>query len=172
MLEKIIKIIDEINDRIGKAVSWIIIPLTLIVVIEVINRRIFNNPSIWSFELSIFIFGAHFMLTVAYGLLHKSHVSVTLLSDKIFSRKLSVIIDLVAYFFLLIPFMIVVLIYGSNYAMDSWAQLETSWSVWHPPLYPIKTVIPVTAILVSMQALSEILKKIKFIVTGDEKWIR
>jgi len=172
MLEKIIRTIDKINDGIGKVVSWIVIPLTLIIVIEVIRRRIFNNPSIWSFELGLFLFGTHFMLSVAYGLLHKSHVSVTLLTDKIFSRKLSVIIDLVLYFFLLIPFMIIVLIYGTNYAMGSWAQLETSWSIWHPPLYPIKTIIPVSAILVLMQALSEILKKIKFIITGDKKWTR
>lgn len=172
MLEKIIRIIDEINDRIGKAVSWIVIPLTLLIVIEVIKRRILNNPSIWAFELSIFLFGAHFMLSVAYGLLHKSHVNVTLITDKIFSRKLSVIIDLVLYVFLAIPFIIVILIYGSDYAMKSWALLETSWSVWHPPLYPIKTVIPITAILVLIQMLSEILKKIKFIFTGDEKWIR
>lgn len=172
MLIKFVQFIDRITDFLGKMVSWIVVPLTLIVVVEVIRRKLFNSPSIWSFELSIFLFGAHFMLSAAYGLLHKSHVGVTLIVEKIFPPKVSVFIDLVGYFLLLIPFIFVMFFYGSNFAAKSWAQLETSWSVWHPPVYPIKTVIPVTAVLILIQALSEILKKILFIVSGDEKWTR
>lgn len=172
MLIKIVTTIDKITDFIGKIVSWIVVPLTLIVVFEVIRRKIFNSPSMWSFELSSFLFGAHFMLNAAYGLLHKSHVSVSLIIEKIFSQKLAVIIDLVCYFLLLLPFLMVVIIYGSSFAAKSWAHLETSWSIWHPPLYPIKTVIPLTGVLLMLQASSEVLKKVLFIVSGDERWIR
>jgi TRAP-type mannitol/chloroaromatic compound transport system permease small subunit len=170
MLIKIVQFIDKFTDFVGKMTSWLVVPLTLFVVLEVILRKVFNNPTIWSFELSIFLYGAHFMLAASYGLLHKSHVNVTLIVDKLFSKKTAVIIDLISYILLLIPFVVMMIIFGTGFAAKSWAQLETSWSVWHPPLYPIKTVIPITAVLIMIQAISEILKKILFIISGDERW--
>jgi TRAP-type mannitol/chloroaromatic compound transport system permease small subunit len=171
-MEKVIQVIDKINEVIGKVIAWLVVPLTLIIVFEVIKRRLFNAPSIWSFELSSFLFGAHFMLAVAYGLLHKAHVSVALVRDRFLSLKAAAVTDLVVYFLLFIPFSLVILIYGTKFAVVSWTQLETSWSVWHPPVYPIKTVIPITAGLFLLQGLSEILKKISFITSGGEKWSR
>jgi TRAP-type mannitol/chloroaromatic compound transport system permease small subunit len=44
---------------------------------------------------------------------------------------------------------------------------ETSWSVWGPPLYPIKTVIPVTAALLLLQGISDVTKRIIFLKTGE-----
>lgn len=165
-MKKIINIIDKTNDFIGKGAAWLVIPLTLIIVLEVICRRIFANPTIWTFEMSSFLYGAHFMLLVAYGLLHNSHVNVTIVSENILSPRVATIIDLILYFVLLIPFVILLILYGGRYALTSWSQLETSWSIWSPPLYPIKTVIPLTGILVLLQAISEILKKIYFLKNG------
>jgi TRAP-type mannitol/chloroaromatic compound transport system permease small subunit len=44
---------------------------------------------------------------------------------------------------------------------------ETSWSAWGPPLYPIKTVIPITAGLLLLQGISEVVKKIIFLSKGE-----
>jgi len=150
---------DMISDWSGKVFSFLVIPLTALIVFEVITRRIFNAPTIWTFELSNFLFGAHFMLVAAYGLLHKSHVSIDLITAR-FSPKVQEIIHLVCYFTLFFPFLIVILIYGIEVAVRSWAMWEESWSVWHPPLYPIKTVIPLTAVLLLIQGVSEVIKKI------------
>lgn len=170
-MEKFIRFIDKSNDLIGKAVAWLVVPLTLLIVLEVVKRRFLNAPSIWSFELCSYLFGAHFMLAVAYGLVHKSHVNVDILVNKFLSPKSAAKLDLAMYLILFFPFTIVLLIYGTKFALLSWVQLETSWSVWHPAVYPIKTVIPVTGLLIALQGLSEIFKKIVFI-RGGERWTR
>jgi len=59
--------------------------------------------------------------------------------------------DLISYTIFFFPFVIVILIEGTKYAAESWAILEHSWSVFGPPLYPFKTVIPVTALLLLLQ---------------------
>ncbi len=168
-METVIRRIDKVNDFFGKIVAWLVVPLTLLIVLEVIKRRFFNAPSIWNFELSSFIFGAHFMLAAAYGLLHKAHVSVDIVTTKFLSPRKAAILDLVVYLILFFPFVIVLVCFGTGFAATSWIQLETSWSIWHPPVYPIKTVIPLTGLLLGFQGLSEIMKIIFFLRRG-ERW--
>src|SRR6056297_2440872 len=83
LMQKIVNVIDKITDIFGKIISWIIVLLTIIVVVEVVRRRILRDPSYWAFELSTFLFGIHFMLAASYGMLHESHVRITILADKL-----------------------------------------------------------------------------------------
>ena len=152
---------------VGKVFAWLVIPLTVLICYEVFTRYVLGAPTIWTFELSNFLFGAHFMLVAAYGLLHKSHVCIDLFVMK-GSKRTAVILDLISYFLLFFPFIIVILYHGIDFAKDSWATWETSWSTWAPPLYPIKTVIPVTALLLLFQGISEVIKKVIFLKTGEE----
>jgi len=161
------KRIDGVSDWTGRCFSWIVIPLTVLIVFEVITRRFFGAPTIWTFEMSNFLFGGHFMLVAAYGLLYKSHVRIDLFVMR-GSKRTQEIFDLLGYFILFFPFVIVILYHGVIYAIDSWAMWETSWSVWGPPLYPAKTVIPITAFLLLIQGISEVIKKMIFLKTGEE----
>jgi TRAP-type mannitol/chloroaromatic compound transport system permease small subunit len=161
------KKIDGISDWVGKVFAWLVIPLTALVCYEVFTRYVLGSPTIWTFELTNFLYGAHFMLVAAYGLLHKSHVCIDLFVMR-GSKRTAVILDLVSYFLLFFPFVIVILWHGFVFAKDSWATWETSWSTWAPPLYPIKTVIPVTALLLLFQGISEVIKKVIFLKTGEE----
>jgi TRAP-type mannitol/chloroaromatic compound transport system permease small subunit len=160
------KKIDGINDWIGKIFSYLVLPLTALIVFEVITRRFFDAPTIWTFELSNFLFGAHFMLVAAYGLLYKAHVSIDLVSMK-FSKRNQEKLQLFCYFTMFFPFVLTILYYGIIFAKDAWAMWETSWSVWGPPLYPIKTVIPITALLLLLQGISEVVKKFVYLKTGE-----
>jgi len=157
---------DLISDCTGKIFSYLVLPLTLLIVFEVITRRFFNAPTIWTFELSNFLYGSHFMLVAAYGLLYKAHVSIDIISSR-FSKKTQEKLHLLCYCTMFFPFVIIILYYGVGFAAESWSMWENSWSVWGPPLYPIKTVIPVTAGLLLMQGISDVLKKIIFLSTGE-----
>jgi len=161
------KKIDGISDWTGRVFCWLVIPLTVLIVYEVFTRRVLGAPTIWTFELSNFLYGAHFMLVAGYGLLHKSHVCIDLFVMR-GSKRTAQILDLICYFVLFFPFIIMILYHGIDFAKDSWATLETSWSTWAPPLFPIKTVIPVTAFLLLLQGISEVIKKIIFLKTGEE----
>lgn len=161
------KRVDGISDWTGSLFAWLVIPLTALICYEVFTRYVIGRPTIWTFELSNFLYGAHFMLVAAYGLLHKAHVCIDLFVIRA-SKRTQVILDLISYFLLFFPFVIVILYHGFVFAKDSWAVWETSWSTWAPALYPIKTVIPVTAFLLLMQGISEVIKKVVFLKTGEE----
>jgi TRAP-type mannitol/chloroaromatic compound transport system permease small subunit len=154
--------IDRFSTWVGEAFSYLLIPLTLFVVYEVITRS-FGSPTVWTFEMSNMTYGAHFMLVAAYGLLMKSHVAIDLVSSK-YSKKTNAVFSLICYVTMYLPFVAVWTYYGIDTAYSSWGQLENSWSTWGPPLYPIKTVIPVTAIMLLLQGMSEMIKDINALV--------
>jgi len=160
------KKIDAVSEWTGKVFSYLLIPLTLCVVFEVVTRYL-DHPTIWTFETSNFFFGAHFMLVAAYGLLMKSHVSIDLVSAK-FSGKTQAIVSLICYATMYLPFIAVFTYYGFQYSYNSWGMLENSWSSWGPPVYPIKTVIPVTAVLLFLQGISEVIKTVDILVQAKE----
>jgi TRAP-type mannitol/chloroaromatic compound transport system permease small subunit len=147
------KKIDALSTWTGKIFSYLLIPLTLCVVFEVVTRYL-DSPTIWTFETSNFFYGAHFMLVAAYGLLMKSHVSIDLISTK-FSAKTQAIVSLFCYATMYLPFIAIFTYYGFAYSYNSW-------------LYPIKTVIPVTAVLLLLQGFSEVIKTIDSLVQAKE----
>ncbi|KJS28706.1 MAG: hypothetical protein VR64_22970 [Desulfatitalea sp. BRH_c12] len=154
--------IDAFSRWTGIVFSYLMIPLTLFIVYEVFTRS-FQRPTIWTFEMSNFFYGAHFMLVAAYGLLCKSHVAIDLVSGR-FSKKTQAILSLICYFLMYFPFIIVFIYFGFSYSVNSWQMLEKSWSIWGPPLYPIKTVIPITAVMLFLQGVSEVIKAVNVIV--------
>ncbi len=156
------KKIDTLSTWTGIVFSYLMIPLTLCVVYEVVTRSL-QHPTIWTFEMSNFFYGAHFMLVAAYGLLMKSHVSIDLVSSR-YSRKTQAICSLICYACMYFPFIAVFTYFGFEYSYNSWGMLENSWSAWGPPLYPIKTVIPLTAVLLLLQGISEVIKTIDVLV--------
>lgn len=158
--------IDRINKWVGRIFCLCVLPLTLVMVYEVIVRAL-GSPTLVSFELSNFFFGTHFMMLAAYGLLHNSHVSIDLFSTRLSPRGQAKMM-IFGYFTMFFPFVIMLLYYGLIFAIQSWATWENSWSLWGPPVYPFKTVIPVTAGLLFIQGISEVIKKIAFLKTHKE----
>jgi TRAP-type mannitol/chloroaromatic compound transport system permease small subunit len=150
---------DNINEWSGRIFCWLVVPLTLIVIIEFITRTL-NAPTSWTDESSRFIFGAHFMLVAGYGLLYGSHVRIDFFTSRL-SQKTQAVLSIICYLILFFPFMLVWLYYGWGYFYTSWSTLEKSVvSVWGPSLYPIKFVIPLAAIFLILQGLSEVIKSI------------
>lgn len=155
------KRIDLMNDWTGRIFNFLVVPLTLLIVFEVISRLL-KNPTVWTFETTNFLFGSHFMLLAAYGLLYKSHISIDLVSTR-FSPRVQAKLSLICYFTMFFPFLIVILIYGLQYAATSWSMREQSWSSWGPPIYPFKTVIPLAGALLLLQGVSNVIKTIDFL---------
>ncbi|MCL2001158.1 MAG: TRAP transporter small permease subunit [Planctomycetes bacterium] len=165
-MRKIIRWIDGLNDVIGKICSYSILIMMLLVVYEVITRRLFNRPTVWTFESITMAYGFHFMMVIPYTLLHKGIVNVDLLYNAL-SRRNQAILDLATYAAFFFPFVGGVMFVAIPYAIESWLQKETSWSVFAPPIYPFKTVIPVAFALLLLQGVSETLKRI-LILKGEE----
>ena len=164
---KFVAFLDNISEWSGKVFSWIVVPLTLLIVYEVICRRVFNAPHIWSFELTTMVYGSHFTMVAAYTLYHKRHVCIDIISNRL-RPKPKTVLEMVSYLIFFFPFTIIILVFGFQFAKMSWSILETSDSTWAPPIYPLKTIVPLMALLLILQGISDFTKKLVFIIKGVE----
>ena len=67
-------VVDKISTLVGKAFSWLIIALMLMVVVEVFKRYALNAPTAWIFDASNMLYGTLFMMCGAYTLSQNGHV--------------------------------------------------------------------------------------------------
>jgi len=144
-LSKFCRIVDAVGEWIGKGVSFLLIPMCLLLVYEVIMRYGFNSPTVFAHEASLFLFGTTGMLAGAWVLCHDGHVRMDAIYGHL-SPRIKAIMDLVTapFFF----FLIIVLLWQSyNMACFSVAMGEHTTSSWGPPYFPIKIVIPVSTLL-------------------------
>jgi TRAP-type mannitol/chloroaromatic compound transport system permease small subunit len=166
-LKKFLQGLDSVSEWSGRVFVWLIVPLTALVVFEVISRRIFNVPHIWATEVTDFIYGPHFMLVAAYTLLYRSHVSIEVIYER-FSPKVRAILDCFTYLVFFFPFCIIVFTNGILFAYTSWSIGETSESAALIVLPGVKTVIPVAFLLIFIQGLANFIRRVAFVVKGKE----
>jgi TRAP-type mannitol/chloroaromatic compound transport system permease small subunit len=166
-VEKALKWIDRFSEWTGRIFSWIIIVLMFLVVYEVIMRRFFNRPTIWNFDVTKQLYALYFMIVAGYTLLHNSHVAVDILVAKLGRRK-KALLDVVTYLIFFFPFLWIFLYEGIKFAANSWAMRETMWGMFQIPIYPIKTVIPVTAGLLLIQGLAIFIRQLHVLIKGED----
>jgi TRAP-type mannitol/chloroaromatic compound transport system permease small subunit len=158
---------DSLIEWTGRIFVWLIIPLTIVVVYEVISRRVFNAPNIWATEVTNYLYGPHFMLAAAYTLLYRSHVSIDIIYGK-FSPRTRGIMDIITHLVFYFPFCTIVFIQGILFAQTSWSIHETSESAALTIVPLIKTVIPITFALLLIQGLSNFIRSIMLVAKGKE----
>ena len=162
-----IRLIDAITAWSGERVRWLIIPLVGVLSYEVFARYLFNAPTVWAFEITYMLYGSHFMLGAAYALYEGAHIRTDIFYSR-FPVRWQGVIDAALYVFLFFPGILLFLVVGWEEAVESWRILERSdASTWRPPLYPLKTVIPVAALLLLIQAVSEFLKSLYAVARGE-----
>jgi TRAP-type mannitol/chloroaromatic compound transport system permease small subunit len=165
-LASIIKGIDGISTRIGQLTAWLILPMTLAICYEVGARHFFRAPTIWAYDVTYMLYGTHFMLGAAYTLRRGGHVRTDMLYQGWPPRRQH-LVDAVGYLFFFFPGMLLILYFGWQEAWHAWELSERSEaSPWRPIIYPFKAVIPLTALLLLVQGVAELLKSLYTIRTG------
>jgi len=165
VITSLVKRIDNFSERSGKIISWLVLVLVGLSCFEVFMRRVLGSPTIWTHETLAYVFGAHFMLALGYTLLYKGHVNVDFIVLR-FSAKTQAILEIVNFFLFIGLICAIWLWQGTIYAQTSWGMLERAPSAFNSPVYPAKTIIPVAALLLAMQAVSDLIKNIVFVVKG------
>ena len=165
-VRRFLALVDNLNDQVGKIVSMLIIFMVLILVYEVVLRYIFNSPTLWAHETSEYFFGVHFFLGGAYALRHAAHVNVEVIYSR-FSPRVRAILDIITsvFFFLICA---VLLWKGGAMAWTSLMKLEHTNTVWAPPLYPLKMMVPIGAFLILLQGLAKFIRDFHIAITRKE----
>jgi TRAP-type mannitol/chloroaromatic compound transport system permease small subunit len=158
--------IDGISIITGKAVSWIVPLLVLELVYDTSARYLFNAPTIWSYDISSMLYGTLFMLGAAWTLQREEHVRIDLFINKLSPRGRATV-DLVGYLVFYFPAVGALVAYGASFSLQSWTILERSGqSMWQPPIYPFKTVLPLAALLLLLQGLANFCRCLRVLRKG------
>jgi TRAP-type mannitol/chloroaromatic compound transport system permease small subunit len=159
-LVKTVRVIDRFTDTTGTWIAWLNLPLVAVVAWEVIARYAFNAPTIWSFDLTYMLYGTIFMLGCAYALHKGAHIRTDFFFES-WSTRTKGIIDSVAYLVFFFPGLFLLMMVSFHEAWYAYLISETSEQTpWRPILWPFKTIIPLTCLLLIIQGISETLKSL------------
>tara|TARA_B100000530_G_scaffold280454_1_gene194002 strand:- start:538 stop:1053 length:516 start_codon:yes stop_codon:yes gene_type:complete len=166
-LDQIIAKIDGFTNRVGSWVSWMTLLMVVVGAFNAVARylgkwvgvHLSSNAYI---EAQWYLFSLIFLLGAAHTLQRDQHVRVDVLYSRL-STAGKAWLDLIGTALFLVPFSIFGLIV-------SWPAVRNSWAVWEVSpdpgglaRYPIKTMMLVCFALLLLQALSELLKRIRTI---------
>lgn len=168
--------IDRLSAWTGKAASWIVLLSTVLISYD-ITMRYLSKPlgdpirAIWftynySYDMAYYLYAVLFMIGGAYALSRGQHVR-----GDIFYRnwpvKVQGGVDLFLFIFAFFPGIIALVSVGAQWAAASWAIHEQSFtSGAAPPLYPLKTVIPIAGALMAIQGVAETIRSFQALRTG------
>ncbi|MGH1460454.1 MAG: TRAP transporter small permease subunit [Neptuniibacter sp.] len=158
--------IDYIVKACGKFAALLMPILAFIVAFEVFSRYILNSPTIWAFDLSLFLFGYIAALGGAYAQQKKAHINVDILYLRV-SHKTRSVFNLISYslgiFFLVLVVMMCFGKYEEALEYDFRRQSE-----WAPPMYHFWVMVCVAASLFIAQLIRDLLVELFFLFTSKQ----
>ncbi|UYG07454.1 TRAP transporter small permease subunit [Halomonas sp. M4R1S46] len=159
-MNAIARVIDALNEGFGRLIAPLLAVITLIVIYDIAMRFFIGRPSDWAFDVTKMLFGAHFMLMAAYGLRHHAHVEVDVLK-RLLSRRKQAAIELLGYLIFFVPFIWMLLTLGWAFFERSFSRGETTYGMMAIPVYPVKGVIVVAAVLLLLQAVAVVIRAVQ-----------
>jgi len=162
------KFLNALHASIEAILLWLVYPLIVVMVADIVARYFFLSPLQWARDVSIWLFAVPFMLTVAHYYNQRLHISA---EDLVYRFHLKdsqrAAIDLVHNLILL-----------SVAGFLFWPAVEavlrsmrlgelSGLTTWRPLLWPFRAVIPITMLLLGMQALFGLLEAVQTLRKGD-----
>lgn len=166
-MKAFVKRCDSISDWVGRTFAWMAVPIAILVVYEVISRRVFNNPHLWALDTATLLYAIHFMMVGAYGLLHNSHVNI----DTIYMylpRRWQAGLDSVSYLLLFFPYFFIFLYAGTDLAIES-VQMGDRTVTGVPIIVPVmKTLMPLSSLFMLLQGIAQFVRSLHLCIRGRE----
>ena len=156
-MNAIARAIDALNAGFGRLIAPLLAVITLIVIYDIAARFFIGRPSDWAFDVTKMLFGAHFMLMAAFGLRHHAHVEVDVLK-RLLSRRKQAALEILGYLLFFVPFIWMLLTFGWAFFERSFSRGETTYGMMSIPVYPVKAVIVVAAVLLLLQAIAIVIR--------------
>jgi len=153
------RVIDSINERVGKIAAWAIVAAVLVSAINAIIRRIFGVSSNAWLELQWYLFGAVFMLCAAWTLKANEHIRIDIVSSRL-SKRARDGIDIFGHLFFLFPFVALLLWLCTPFFLNSYRSGEVSSNAGGLLIWPAKGLILLGFISMFFQWMSELIKRV------------
>ena len=156
---QISRAIDALNERIGRAVIWLVLVMVLVSATNAVARYALNMSSNAWLELQWYLFAAVFLLCSGYTFLHNEHIRIDVVASRL-SRRTQLWIDVFGTVFFLLPMAIIILWLSWPIFMNAWVSNEMSSNAGGLIRWPARLLVPVGFFLLTLQGVSELIKRI------------
>ena len=154
VLKTFIRLIDGLNEWIGRGVAWVTLVLVLVIFVDVVMRYLFNKSFVFTQELEWHLFGFIFLIGAGYTLLHDGHVRVDIIYQRL-GFKGQAWINLAGVIVFLIPGCLMIIITSFKFVLTSFLILEGSPDPGGIPFrFIVKGFIPAGFSLLLLQGIS------------------
>ncbi|HEX6827534.1 MAG TPA: TRAP transporter small permease subunit [Burkholderiales bacterium] len=157
--------IDGLNERVGRAVRWLVLAACVVSAGNAAVRYLFNASSNAWLEIQWYMFAAMFLLAAGYALRHDEHVRVDIFYQRL-SLKAQAWVDLLGGLLFLLPAAVLI-------GWLAWPMFQQSWTISEMSpdpggliRWPVKLLVPLGFGLLALQGVSEIIKRVG-ILTGE-----
>ncbi len=161
-LLRISRAIDALNGRIGRALIWLVLVMALVSAGNAASRYLFNLSSNAWLELQWYLFSAVFLLCAGYTLLHNDHIRIDVVSSRL-NRRAQAWIDVFGTVFFLLPVSLFIMWLSWPVFVNAWTSQEISSNAGGLIRWPARLLVPVGFFLLSLQGVSELIKRIAFL---------
>jgi TRAP-type mannitol/chloroaromatic compound transport system permease small subunit len=155
-------LIDALTERVGHASYWLILVAVLVSAANAVVRYAFNMSSNAWLEIQWYLFSAVFLFCAGYALLHNQHVRIDVISGRL-SKRAQAWIDILGTIFFLMPMALAILWMSWPVFVDAYQHNEVSTNAGGLPIWPARLMLPVGFLLLILQGLSELIKRIAFL---------
>jgi TRAP-type mannitol/chloroaromatic compound transport system permease small subunit len=161
-LLRLSRLIDTVNQWLGKLVMWLVLAAVLISAGNAIVRKAFNIGSNAFLEIQWYLFAAVFMLGVGYVMLKNAHVRIDFISSRL-SKRTNAIIDAIGIVVFTIPLSVIMIDLGWPLFYRAYVSGEMSQNAGGLIRWPVVGLVPLGFVILLTQAVSELIKRIAYI---------
>lgn len=168
LIAPVLKAIDAATEITGRILAWLTLVMMLVLCLVVFLRYGFGTGSVALQETVTYLHGTIFMLGAAFTLKHDGHVRVDIFYRRFGPRAQAWVNSLGGILFLL-PLCCYFFIISWDFVEQSWLIREVSSEPGGiPAVFLLKTLIPLMAVNLGLQAVAEILRSAQVLVDTQE----
>ena len=162
----IVSFLTSIVTTITTKTAWINLLVMFTILIQVTLRYGFHAGEAWVDEFIWHLY-AFFMFGLSYAITTDSHIRVDIAHMK-FSRRKQRIIEVFGIIFLIMPFTIIIFDHSIGWVHHSFVANEFSENTTGLPYrWIVKSLLPISLVLIFIASLSELIKNIVLLIHGE-----
>lgn len=144
--------IESVLEWIGRASAWILFVLLISIILQV-GLNMLSSSITWMEELQWYLYGVSSMVAMSYTMTGNGHVRVDVLHRR-FGVRMKQVLETIWIVIALIPLYIVTLVYGWDFAINSFSIMEGSPDPGGMPYrWVVKAFIPIASLMLMVTAL-------------------
>jgi len=165
-LGRILQVIDSIGDHVGMVARWITVVIIAISLFATGARYLFDRPPIWGYELQTMLWAVLVLFSGYYAVRFDAHVRFDVIYRRLSPRRRATLNCITFLFFFI--FFIAIMLEAVPYAWDSFLRKERLVSLWGPPIWPVKILVPIAGVFFLVQGIANYVRYLYTAITGKE----